>query len=78
MHVQVRLFSRFREHLPPEARGEATIELPDGATVEDLLNHLGIQRRVKLISVNGERESDRDRVLCDGDSLRVFPIVVGG
>ena len=78
MRVHVRLFSRFREHLPPEARGEATIELPDGATVNDLLDHLGVHRRVKMISVNGERESDRNRVLRDGDSLRVFPVVVGG
>ena len=37
MQVQVKLFSRFREHLPPEARGEATIKLPDGATIEDLI-----------------------------------------
>jgi sulfur carrier protein ThiS len=78
MQVHVKLFSRFREHLPPEARGEATIELPAGATVEHLLDHLGIGRRVRFIAVNGERENDRDRVLCDGDAVRIFPIVVGG
>jgi sulfur carrier protein ThiS len=78
MHVHVKLFSRFREYLPPEARGEATVDLPAGATVGDLLNYLGIQRRVKLLAVNGERESDRGRILHDGDTVRIFPMVVGG
>jgi sulfur carrier protein ThiS len=78
MHVDVRLFSRFREHLPPEARGQASIELPAGATVGQLLGHLDIGTRIRLISINGEREDDRNRVLRDGDSVRVFPIVQGG
>jgi sulfur carrier protein ThiS len=78
MHVHVKLFSRFREHLPPEARGEATVELPAGATMNHLLDHLGITRRVKLFAVNGERETDRDRILCDGDTVRIFPMVIGG
>ena len=78
MEVHVKLFSRFREHLPPEARGEATIELPEGATVGQLLDHFNIGTRIRLIAINGEREADRCRVLCDGDSVRVFPIVHGG
>ena len=78
MRVHVKLQSRFREHLSSEAKGEATIELPDGVTVDRLLQHLGIGSRVKLIVVNGERETDRGRVLCDGDAVRIFPVVVGG
>ncbi len=78
MQVQVRLFSRFREHLPPEARGEATIQLPDGATIDDLVDRLGIVRRIKLITINGERQADYSRRLHDGDNVRIFPVVVGG
>jgi sulfur carrier protein ThiS len=78
MHVHVQLFSRFRERLPPEARGQATIELPDNATVDDLLAHLDIAGRVHLIAVNEEPETDRGRALRDGDAVRVFPVVVGG
>jgi sulfur carrier protein ThiS len=78
MQIQVRLFSRFRKHLPPEARGKATLELPDGATVEQLLTHLGITGRVRLVAVNDEREANRARVLHDGDRVRIFPVVVGG
>ena len=78
MQIYVRLFSRFRDHLPPEAKGEATIQLPDGATVGQLLAYLGTEKRVKLINVNGEQVADRCIVLHDGDSVRVYPIAVGG
>ena len=78
MQVRVKLFSRFREYLPRPAHGEATIELPAGATVDHLLAHLGLVERVQLIAVNDEPESDRGRVLHDGDVVRIFPVVVGG
>jgi sulfur carrier protein ThiS len=78
MRVHVKLLSRFREVLPPEARGEATIVLPEEATIEHLLEYLGLSKRVKLITVNGEREEDRGRRLAEGDSVRIFPVVVGG
>jgi len=78
VRVHVKLMSRFREHLPPEARGEADIKLCNGATLNDLVDQLAIHKRVKLFAVNGEHEKDLDRVLCDGDSVRVYPFVVGG
>jgi sulfur carrier protein ThiS len=78
MHIEVALFSRFRDHLPRQARGKATIELPNDATVEHLLTHLGITGRVKLVTINGQTETDRTRILTDGDQVRIFPVVVGG
>jgi molybdopterin converting factor small subunit len=78
MRIHVRLFSRFQEHLPPEAHGVADVDLPDGATVGDLVGQLGIVRRVKLITVNDRPETDLTRPLAEGDSVRIFPIVVGG
>jgi len=78
MRVHVRLFSRFREHLPAEARGVATIDLPDGATLGDVVVRLGIVRRVQLITVNDLPETDFTRPLGEGDSVRIFPFVVGG
>jgi sulfur carrier protein ThiS len=78
MRVQVKLFSLLRKHLPEEAKGEATVELPDGSTIEDLVEHLGIVRRIKILTINGERETNRSRPLQDGDNVRIFPFVVGG
>jgi sulfur carrier protein ThiS len=78
MHIEVKLFSRFREHLPAEARGQATLELPAATTIGDLVDHLEINRRVKLVSVNDEPVDDWSRPLQDGDRVRIFPFVVGG
>jgi len=78
MTVHVKLFSRFRRHLPTEARGEGDVDLPQGATVAQLLDRLQISGRVQLVSVNGDPEPDRQRVLEEGDSVRIFPFVVGG
>jgi sulfur carrier protein ThiS len=78
MVVQVKLFSRFRELLPREARGEAQVQVPEGVTVAGLLEQLGVQGRVQFISVNDEPEPERERVLHDGDRVRVFPFGVGG
>jgi len=78
VNIYVKLFSRFRDHLPAAARGEATLDLPDGATLADLLDQLGISGRVQLITVNDQPEPDRGRVLGNGDDVRIFPFVVGG
>jgi sulfur carrier protein ThiS len=78
MRVHVRLFAGFREVLPREARGAATLELIEGSDVADLLDRLGIAHPVKLVTVNGTPETRRDRVLVDGDTVLVFPPIVGG
>jgi len=46
--------------------------------VAQLLDRLQISGRVQLVSVNGDPEPDRQRVLEEGDSVRIFPFVVGG
>jgi molybdopterin converting factor small subunit len=79
MQVEVHLFSVLREHLPPDGkRGRATVTLPEGATVADLIAHLGITRRVRLVVVNDVQEADRRRSLQDGDRVKLFPTMVGG
>jgi len=78
MLVHVRLFSRFRERLPLGAHGEAALELPEGTTVAGLLDRLGITDPAKLITVNGARETRFDRSLGEGDTVLIFPPVVGG
>lgn len=78
MLVQVRLFAHFRSRLPPEARGQTAVALTEGATIADLLAYLGIVEQVKLVTVNNRPAPNRERELRDGDSVRIFPAVVGG
>ena len=77
MKIHLQLYSILREKLPREARGEATLDLRDGATVSDLLQTLDIHRNV-VISVNDVHEPDKSRVLSDGDDVRIFSSVGGG
>lgn len=91
MQIQVQLFSTLRDCLPPDAeRGQATITLPDGATVTELVIHLGIDRRLGYraeevvsragwqVMIDGKYEPDMERRLEDGDQVRIFPPVAGG
>ncbi|MBC7248821.1 MAG: MoaD/ThiS family protein [Anaerolineae bacterium] len=77
--VQVRLFATLRRHFPDLKLGEAmSVELPDGATVGQLIAHLGLPpQEIKTVFVNNlirEMESP----LADGDVVGIFPPVGGG
>jgi molybdopterin converting factor small subunit len=91
MQIHVQLFSILRDCLPPDAeRGKATVTLPDGSSVADLLEHLGIDQRLGTsaqeitgkagwqVIISGKFEPDVARVLQDGDDVRIFPPVAGG
>jgi molybdopterin converting factor small subunit len=91
MHIEVQLLSILRDCLPPDSeRGIATLSMPDGATLADLVAHLGIDRRLGFdptdvvaragwqVMVSGKYEPDMGRVLQNGDQVRIFPPVAGG
>ena len=91
MEINVQLFSILRDCLPPDAdRGKATITLPQDATLADLVRHLGIDQHLGYaaaelttaaswqVMVSGKFELDMERVLKDGDEVRIFPPVSGG
>lgn len=77
MEIHLQLYSILREKLPKDAKGRAVLQLDEGATLADLLDKLGIERRV-VISVNGAHESDKSRRLHDGDVVKIFSSVSGG
>lgn len=79
MKVRVKLFatlSQYVKEVPPGAPFE--VELPDGATLEDLLQQINIPAaEVKTIFVNG-RAQDPSYALQPGDEVGVFPLIAGG
>ena len=77
MIVKVKLYGRLRGKAPTEARGQLELELPLNTTVRGSLVALHLDDD-NLVQVNGQHEDDGDRVLQDGDSLAVFPQVMGG
>jgi molybdopterin converting factor small subunit len=82
--VEVRLFAGLREKLPAALRGRATVELAEGASLQDLLDELAIEPRMaQMVLVNGV-QSPRDPAaraaqrLAAGDTVAIFPPVAGG
>ncbi len=76
--VHVKLFATLRRHYPNLGIGEATpVELPDGATIGQLIEHLRLPaNEVKVVFVNGiVREGEY--ALSDGDEVGIFPAVGG-
>lgn len=77
MHIHVRLHGLFRDYLPAESKGRATLELPATATAGDILTLLSIRRRA-VIAVNDTVEVAADHPLHDGDTVAFFGISGGG
>lgn len=80
MKIRVKLMAALRSKLPPGAKaGVAEVEGPLGQTVSGLLEVLGIGGgHVHLVLVNGAMETDRARLLAEGDEVTIFPPVAGG
>lgn len=77
MKVSVILHSYLRELLPPEARGMATLELPEGARVKDVVDRLRLPDHV-VFALNEHLERNRELSLKDGDALRFMRPGAGG
>ena len=57
------------------------VELTDGASVADLLEHLGLTKRLIVVERNGEpvdRRALGTTTLHDGDRLELVRAVAGG
>ena len=81
MKIETQLFSRLRDVVGGR---ELTLELPEGATISDLLARLYADHpkmqdwdKTLLIAV-GLDFADRTQVLHEGDSVAVMPPVQGG
>ena len=79
IRVKVKLFATLRRYYPELGIGEGIeVELPDGATVGQLVNRLGLPAdHVRVVFVNGISR-DESHPLSDGDEVGMFPPVGGG
>jgi len=79
MQLEVRLYATLREHAPAGAiAGVFFLSLPDGVTVKELLDEIGIsEEKVHMRMVNGVGVAD-GHVLKDNDRVGLFPPVGGG
>lgn len=84
MRVCVRLFASLRDRIPDAARGQAELTLPDGTSLQELIERLEIPAvQAQMVLVNGEQaprkeEARRDVTLAEGDTVSIFPPLAGG
>lgn len=83
MRITVKLFASLAEYLPPGAQRNATeVEVPDGASVQEVLDRLDVpQEKTHLVICNGLYVPHSLRAvetLAAGDTLALWPPVAGG
>lgn len=75
MKLKIILMGSFKEL---EASDIPT-EFPDGTTMDDVLEVLGIPGpEVQIVLRNGKPAGDRSVACDDGDTLTILPLVGGG
>ena len=79
MFVSVKLYALLRKHHPgPNRSVPLHVELPEGASVADLVPALGLPADlVRSVFVNSNTATLATR-LHNGDEVGLFPPVVGG
>ncbi len=79
MRVRVKLFATLRHYAPGAAIGlPFEVDLAEGATVADLIHHVGVPaEEVKIVYINA-RARPEDWRLEPGDEVGIFPPIGGG
>ena len=79
MKVLVKLFSVLQDYVPDyDPQKGVDTELPDGATVADLISHLGIpMSKAPVVSCNG-RVLQPAETIHEDSTLHIFQPLSGG
>jgi len=79
MEVKVRLYATLSEHNPGgQGNKPFTAEIPEGSTVVDLLEKLGVEKgKVKQVFIR-HKSRPLDYQLEEGEQVAIFPPVAGG
>lgn len=76
MKVTVTVFGELRKYLPDD--DTVQVEVPDGATVAEVLAQLGVPGDDAWMSIVNDAVVEADHRLAPGDHLEVFHPVGGG
>ena len=77
--MEVHLTATLRTYLPEGAVGDnVVLDVPDGATVDQVVHSLRIPRELERLTVVNGRDAVPGQQLSEGDVLSVFPPLAGG
>jgi sulfur-carrier protein len=74
MKIEVKLVGVFRI----DRFAQKVLEYPAGATVQDVVQHLGLPEHLLGIVIVNDRHATVEHLLQDGDSLMLLPLLGGG
>jgi thiamine biosynthesis protein ThiS len=77
MHITVNFYGNLRKYLP-QKKETVQMAVNAGATIRELLAHLGVADSEVWISAINDQVVAETTALCDGDVLEVFEPVGGG
>lgn len=79
MKIQVQLFATLSGYLPGVMQDHgATLDVPDGSTIREVVERLGIPADTPMIALVNGRDALADGVLKEGDTVAMFPPLAGG
>jgi molybdopterin converting factor small subunit len=79
MLIHVKLFATLRRFAGDTSPGQPIpVELPDGASLQDLVVLLGIPPEETKVAFVNARAQELDCVLQPGDEVGIFPPIGGG
>jgi molybdopterin converting factor small subunit len=77
--VEVRLFATLAPYLPPGSKdGLARVDVPDGATIAEVIRVLGIPSGLDRVLLLNGVEAEPEHPLSAGDVIDIFPPLAGG
>jgi molybdopterin converting factor small subunit len=79
LNVKVRLHATLRKITPEGPQNRLTVDLPDNATVADLLQALEVEASPDhVMALIGNRRVEPDHPLNGSDEVQLFPPISGG
>ncbi len=76
MEIKITLHGILRDYLPKKAKGQTTLTVPEGTTINNIIEQLKIKQTVSAV-VN-DTETENNHILQNGDELQMFRLIAGG
>jgi sulfur carrier protein ThiS len=81
IEIQLKLWGRLKQYLSAsrDLMEKEKWEIKEGTTIGDILKALNIPEDLGIVPiVNGSNCFDKERVLKDGDTIHLYPLISGG
>ncbi len=79
MQVRVKMIATYIQHLPPGTQGNiATVDVPPGSTVKEVLAPFGIPLDDSSVIVLNGLTVDLNTLVSEGDTVAAFSAIAGG